>query len=131
MKIIASILIAMIFTLFWLLKFEWYFNFWTINLIWYDDTFDANLWFIKTSTDYIYHIPEIIYNSKKDVIIKFLSPYISIDKKATFLSITFFFFLIFSWLLIFSLKYFPKREDKIYLVVWSIIGYLLIVEFIM
>lgn len=131
MKIIASILIAMIFTLFWLMKFEWYFNFWTINLIWYDNTFDANLWFIKTSTDYIYYIPEIIYNSKKEIIIKSLSPYVSLDNKTTYLSITFFFFLIFSWLLIYSLKYFPKREEKVYLVAWTIISYLLIVQFIM
>ncbi len=131
MKIIASILIAMIFTLIWLLKFDWHLNFWTVNLIGYDDTFDANLWFIRTAADYLFYIPELIFDSKKEGIINLLNGIITLDNKSTFLSIVFIFFLTFSWILIYSLKYFPKREDKIYLIVWSIISYLLIVEFIM
>lgn len=121
----------MIFSLLWLLKYDWHLNFWTVNLIGYDDTFDANLWFIRTSADYIFYIPELIFKSEKIDLITLLSKYITLDNKGLFLSIVFIFFLIFSWILIYSLKYFPRREDKIYLVIWSIISYLLIVEFIM
>lgn len=131
MRIVATILIAMIFTLLWLLKFDWHLNFWTINLIGYDDTFNTNFWFIRTSADYIFYVPELIYNSKKDAIIDLFYWILNLDKKATYLSIVFFFFSVFSWILIYALKYFPQRDDKIYLVVWSIISYLLIVEFLM
>ncbi len=127
MKIIASILIASIITLIWILKFEWHLNFWVINLIWYDNTFNTNLSFIKISTDYIYHIPNIIYDLNKDFIQKILN----IDDKETFLLIVFTFFLIFSWFLIYILKYFPKKNDRIYLVLWVISLFFIIVEFMM
>ncbi|MDP2090664.1 MAG: hypothetical protein Q8K30_03620 [Candidatus Gracilibacteria bacterium] len=131
MRIVATILIAMIFTLLGLLKFDGHLNFGTINLIGYDDTFNTNFGFIRTSADYIFYVPELIYNSKKDAIIDLFYGILNLDKKATYLSIVFFFFSVFSGILIYALKYFPQRDDKIYLVVGSIISYLLIVEFLM
>lgn len=127
MKIIAAILIAMIFTLVWLLKFEWYFNIWVVNLIWYDDTFDANLGFLESSTDLVYYFPDLIFEKKQE----FLTNFLSVDKKQAYLILVNLFFLIISWFIIYILRYFPKRNDRIYLVLWIIISYLLIADFMM
>jgi len=132
MKIISAILIALIFTLVWLLKFEWYINMWIVNLIGYDDTFDADLGgFFVTITNYIYYFPELIYNSEKESIKNILLGNYSLDDKDVYLWIIFIFFWIFTSIIIYILKFFYKKSDKIYLVLWIIISYLLIAEFMM
>jgi len=127
MKIIVTILIALVFTLIWLLKYEWYFNLWVVNVIWYDDTFDADLSFLKTATDYTLYMPESIYNLEKENIKSTLK----FDDKTTYLMIIFTFFAIITWIVMYAIRLFPKKEDKIYLVLGVIASYYLIVEFMM
>ena len=85
MKIISIILITLLFTLLWLMKFEWYFNIWVVNLIGYDDTFNTNLNFLKTTVNYIFFMPELIYNSEKETIKDFFSWHYSLTNKEIFL----------------------------------------------
>jgi hypothetical protein len=130
MKIIAIILITLLFTLFWLMKFEWYFDIWEINLVGYDDTFNTNFNFIKTTFDYIYYVPETVYNSEKENLKNLFSTFHSLGNKEVYLLVITLFFWFFVSILTYLLKFFPRKSDKIYLVLWTSISYLLIVEFI-
>ena len=89
MRLIVSILIAWIFTLFWLLKHEWYFDLWVINLINLDWTFDTNLSFIKNIFDYIFYIPDLIFESSKGNIKEYFKDSIVLLPKEIYLFIIF------------------------------------------
>ena len=91
MKIIISILISLIFALFWLLKFKWYFDLWTVNLVNIDWTFDANLTIIKHLFDYIYFLPDLIFNSEKENIMQFLSEYRIFSEQEVYISLLFYY----------------------------------------
>ena len=89
MRLIVSILIAWIFTLFWLLKYEWYFDLWVVNLINLDWTFDTNLTFIKNWFNYIFYIPDLIFEYSKDNIKEYFKYSIVLLPKEIYLFIIF------------------------------------------
>lgn len=112
MKLILSILIAWIFTLFWVMKFNGYFDFWIVNLIDLDWTFEFDFSFIKYTLDYIFYIPELIFENEKTNIQLFFSEYSQLTNNETLIFIMFLFHLIITYLIFIIVSVFKWYKDK-------------------
>jgi hypothetical protein len=130
MKLITSILIALIFTLFWILKFEWYFELWKVNLVDIDWTFEIDLSYIKHTTDYIFYIPELIFDTYKDYIREYFIEDKELTNQEIYISIIFIFHFLFVFLLTQFLRIFAWYTDKKYIATWITIMYFLSIYFV-
>lgn len=130
MKLITSILIAWIFTLFWLLKFQGYFEIWKVDLIKIDWTFEVNFSFIKYTMDYIFFFCWLIFDSNKEIIKESFSKYTVLTNKDVYVFIVFLFHFIFTFMLTWILKLFPGHNDRKYFTFWVLIMYLLLIYFV-
>lgn len=127
MRLIVSILVGMIFTLFWLLKLEWWYDLWIVNLINIDWTFDVNLSFIKTFADFILYLPEIIINWEKESIREFLDKYIILWDLELYLLVIFLFHFTLSYFIWFFSSIFTWYNVKLYLTIMSVSAYILFI----
>jgi hypothetical protein len=126
----TSILIAWIFTIFWLLKFQGYFEIWKIDLIKIDWTFEVNLSFIKYTMDYIFYFCWLIFDLNKEAIKEYFSKYTLLTNKDVYIIIVFLFHFIFTFILTWILKLFPGHNDRRYFTLWVITIYLLLIYFV-
>ncbi|MFK7779854.1 MAG: hypothetical protein QM490_01790 [Candidatus Gracilibacteria bacterium] len=130
MRLIISILIAGIFTLFGLLKFKGYFELGKVNLINMDGTFEVNFSSIKQITDYIFYIPQLIFDSEKESLKEYFSRYTSLSNQDIYISIVFLFHFIFIFSLTQFLKIFAGYTDKKYFAIGIVIMYFLSIYFV-
>lgn len=127
MNIILSILVASTFTLFWLLKFQWFFDFWKVNLINIDWTFDADFSNITNIINYIFYIPDILFNLGKDTIKNFFSKYLSLNNTEIYLWLMFIYHIILSLIIELFARMFWWYKHKKYIVLLMIWLYLWII----
>lgn len=86
MKVILLLLATSITTLIWLLKYQWYFDFWVIEFI-----SRVDMSWIKSTLDYIYYIPDTMFQNNWENIKIFLSKYIELQEQENYLFIVFVF----------------------------------------
>lgn len=124
MRLIVSILIAWIFTLFWLLKFEWYFDFWTINIVEKDWTFDTDFSFIKNSLTYIYYIPDFIFEYSNIYIKEYFLQYYTLTNRDTYIFVMYIYHLINIFIISQILRVFVTHRQRQLAILTIIILYL-------
>jgi len=130
MKLITSILIAWIITLFWLMNQEWYFWWVSINYIDSYWIFDLDISFIKNILDYFLYIPELIIKSDVENIKNIFSEYASLSFRDAYVLVIFLYNLVLIYIVSLLLILFPLKKDKRYLTIWLFIIYLLFIYII-
>jgi hypothetical protein len=128
MNIILSILVALFFTLFWLLKLQWYFEIWKIDLVGVENIFEVDLSYIKHSINYIFYIPELIFNNEKVLIKEFFIKYINLSEQEIYIWVMFFYHLTLSFIVEAFTRVIWWFNHKKHVVVWMIWIYLLIIS---
>lgn len=126
MKLIVSILIAWLFALLGLFKFQWYFDIWEVHFI--NSIFSINLSFLKNIIDYIFYFPELIFNTKLETIK--LWWWKNLNEQDIYVIIISWFYFLFSFILLQILKFFPWHNDRRFIVLWVMIWYILLTYFV-
>lgn len=130
MRILVSILFAWIFTLLWLLKFEWYLDVWTVNLVNADWTFDTNLSFIKQASDYIFYLPDLVFEFSRVYIKEQLSQYITLWNKDIYIFVMFLYHFIGIFVIAQILRVFVTYHQRLYAIITIIILYLAFISIV-
>lgn len=128
MNIILSILVAWFFTLLWLLKLQWYFEIWKIDLVGVENIFEVDLSFIKHSINYIFYIPELIFDNEKSWIKEYFAKYINLSEQEIFIWVIFVYHLTLSFIIEGFARVVWWFNHKKHVVVWMIWIYLLIIS---
>lgn len=126
-NIVVSIIIALFFSMLWILKYQWSFNLWVSNFVWYDDTFNVDFSFLKISANYTFYLTDLLYNSYRDLLKENITKFFLIENQEIYTLVVFSFFFLVSIISSLILKLLPVQRDKIYFVIWLITFYYVLV----
>jgi len=130
MRMLVSILIAWIFTLFWLFRYQWFFDIWTVNLVNSDETFDTDLSFITQIFDYIFYLPDLVFDFSKIYVKDQFSQYVTLWNKDIYLFITFLYHFIGIFIIAQILRIFVTYHQRLYAILTIIWLYLVFISII-
>ena len=127
MKLVVSILIAILFVLISLLNDVWFFNIWMAYIFWVEGLGWVNFSFIKAFVEELLAFPGFLHTVYSEGIKSYLlEKWFIISYNMIKLSIIFIFYFIFSLIVSLSTSFFILKRDKHYLIWLSIFFYSLL-----